>query len=535
MPVLSSQAAFYRSKVPHFHGRATELSTVDSRKSVRPASCKPVCMSSLWQAQSAAISGDAFTPGQRFDVVVLGAGLTGLVSAVLLARAGKKVGLLEARTVGAVTTGNTTAKLSLLHGAKMATIVREHGPAVAQAYASANRAGQQWLVDFCEQEGVPVERRDAFTYCTDPKSSRRIEQEVRACLAAGLAVESADTPELPFRTHGAVRMRDQYQFQPMDVLAALAGRLRACGGTLVTELRATSIRENDSLEIVTEHGTWFTPDIIVATGFPAFQQHGLSGRLEPHRSYAIAVRTTHEKPRGMYLALEQPTRSLRTARGTDEEYLLVGGQGHVVGREDSAKAHVAALLDWTVRHFGEANMVQSWSAQDYGSLDQLPLVLSWKAGRGRAFLGTGFDKWGMTNGTAAALAMAGRVLASRPHDWEAPLFERSPVSLSAAGRGLVRNGKVGLELARGWGRALVAGQPTPAEGEGMVVREGLTPIGVCRLEGRDRRVSAVCTHLGGILRWNDAELSWDCPLHGSRFSPDGSVLEGPARCSLRRH
>lgn len=491
-------------------------------------------MTSLWFAHATPFASDTFVPGDRFDVIVLGAGLTGLVSAVVLARAGKKVALLEAREVGAATTGHTTAKLSLLHGAKMAALLREHGPGVATAYARANRAGQEWLVDFCREHGVAVEQRDAYTYASERSSSSRIQEEVRACQAAGLDVEHTDTPELPFPTHGAVRLRGQYQFNPLDVLHALVDRFRALGGVLVTGQRATSITEGNPLEIVTDRGSWFAPDVVIATGFPVLAQQLLSARLEPHRSYIIAVRTGGEKPQGMYLSLEAPKRSLRTARVAEEDYLLVGGQGHIVGREHSAKTHVAALFDWTVNRFGDATLAHSWSAQDYRELDELPLLVSWNAGDGRAFFGTGYDKWGMTNGAATALALAGRVLGTRPASW-ASLFERPCPSARATGRAFLRNGKVALEMARGWGAAWTAGRSAPSEGEGQVTHEGLKPIGSCRVQGTAYEVSAVCTHLGGVLHWNDAERSWDCPLHGSRFSHDGQVLEGPATHPLERH
>src|SRR5690606_273673 len=117
----------------------------------------------------------------------------------------------EARTVGAVATGNTTAKLSLLHGSKLRKVVADHGPTVARAYVDANRAGQEWLIDFCQEQMVAVERRDAFTYAGESRSYARLQEELSACREAGLDVETSETPELPFPTYGAVRLRDQYQ------------------------------------------------------------------------------------------------------------------------------------------------------------------------------------------------------------------------------------------------------------------------------------------------------------------------------------
>jgi hypothetical protein len=218
--------------------------------------------------------------------------------------------------------------------------------------------------------------------------------------------------------------------------------------------------------------------------------------------------------------------------------LLVGGNGHVVGRTQSEERLVRELRSWAKGWFPEAVETHAWSAQDYSSPGGgVPQVGTLPFSRGAVHYATGFDKWGMTNAVAAARTIAGEILGDRPA-WAAPLRPPALDPRSALGL-LTLNAKVGVAMARS---ALTAmSRPAPestAAGEGAVGRAGLRLVaqsgdpdgqsgGTCRL-------SALCTHLGGTLHWNDAEQSWDCPLHGSRFDRQGAVIEGPAVRPLER-
>lgn len=486
-------------------------------------------MDSLWLAQSPRPATDTFQLGERFDVVVVGAGLTGLTTALLLARAGKKVAVLEARHVGAVATGNTTAKVSLLQGTRFSEILAGHSLQIAEAYLAANRAGQQWLVDYCGKRGLEIDQRDAYSYAATQPAAARVDDEVRACRAVGLGAERVATRELPFSTQGAVRLAEQFQIQPIQVLNELCRDFREQGGLVFERTRVTGLDTGDWAEVETTNGPVFTRRVILATGFPVLDRSAHFARLEPHRSYALALRTTGARPRGMYLSVDSPTRSLRTAQMGDEELLIVGGNGHVVGREESAQALMNDLQMWAQESFGPVQVVYSWSAQDYRTLDCLPTVGAEEGTNEQMLFATGFDKWGMTNCPAASLALAGRVLENEP-EWARVLYRRSGDDLlGRTTRALHHNGSVFLEMARGWGGILTTPESSePSEGQGLTRFEGFKPVGVCRVGGQTHKISAACPHMGAVLRWNDAEKSWDCPLHGSRFSAAGRVLEGPA-------
>jgi Rieske Fe-S protein len=231
------------------------------------------------------------------------------------------------------------------------------------------------------------------------------------------------------------------------------------------------------------------------------------------------------------LTAETPGRSLRTYPSDAGELLIEGGNEHQVGREPSPRARLDELVDWTRRYFPGADVTHTWSGEDYQATNLMPFFGQMPRGGGKILFATGYNKWGMSNSIAAALAIAAEVLGGNLR-WATTIHHRvtSPNGSFAA---VTLNADTVKTMAEGWAKAETATPDTaantvPGEGEGIIVRQGRKPVAVSTVDGVTCRVSAVCTHLRGILSWNDAEKTWDCPLHGSRFTAVGEVLQGPA-------
>jgi glycine/D-amino acid oxidase-like deaminating enzyme/nitrite reductase/ring-hydroxylating ferredoxin subunit len=487
-------------------------------------------LTSLWRDRPP-IETDADL-AESYDDLVVGAGITGLVTGLLLARSGRQVAVVEARGVGAVTTGNTTGKVSLLQGTRLSHILERQSERVARAYVDANREGQSWLLRFCDDHDIAYQRRTAVTYAADQDSLGAARAEHEAARRLDLPVTWQDELDVPFPHAGGTTLADQAQLDAMDVLAALVREVRREGGTVVTGHRVVSAPLSDPSSVVLEGGRRIAADnIVLATGVPILDRGLYFAKVEPGRSYALALRHP-SPPELMLLSAGPPTRSVRDASSSAGPLLLVGGEGHVVGRTRSTTAHLDALREWTAQWFGDAEETHAWSAQDYSSHDGLPGVGALPRGRGQVFVATGYGKWGLTNGVAAALSLTAQIHGHRP-SWQTPVAHR--ITRPSGALEIARlNATVGLHLVGDLARAELRGLGSPAEGEGVVGRRGALPVGRSRVGGQQCAVVAVCSHLGGTLTWNDAERSWDCPLHGSRFSPDGGVLEGPATRALRR-
>lgn len=449
------------------------------------------------------------------DVAVVGAGIVGVTAALLLHEAGARVVLIDANRVGHGVTGHTTAKVSSQHGLIYAQLRSKHGPEAAAAYGGANEAALAWIAG--RAVDCDFRRRASYAYVTDASARDQVVSEARAAASAGLPASLVDDVPLPFATAGAVRFDDQAEFHPLKYLYGLVRELPE----VYEHTHAVQVGEF----VRTPGGTISAEHTIVATHFPFPDRSLAFARQSPMRSYAIVCRIAGEPPEGMFISGDSPTRSVRAVG----DLLLVGGEGHRTGTGGNTEERYAALEAFAREHWDVRSVEHRWSSQDNVTVDQLPLVGRITPFEHRVLMATGFAKWGMTGGTAAAHLLADLVL-GRENPY-ASLFDPNRLNVRASAAKLAReNAIVGAHFVadrvKHPGRRDIESL-TPGEGD-IVRLKGEKVAGYRDEDGTLHAVSPTCTHLGCQVNFNRAERSWDCPCHGSRFAVDGTVLQGPA-------
>lgn len=463
---------------------------------------------------------------RAFDIAVLGGGITGLTTALLLKREGARVAVLEADRVGAATTARNTAKATALQSTLYRTIRAHRGAEAAAIYAAASTSAVEKIAELSHEEGISCDlhRRPAYTYATSEQELPGLEEETAAAQDAGLTLISDDGIDLPFPVRGALRLDDQIEFQPVQYATGLARAVHGDGCEVFEHSRALTLDEGSPCRVTTAEGAIRADHVVVATHYPIWDRGLYFARLEPHRSYCIAARIRGKPPQGLSINTGGPTRSVRSYG----DHLVVCGESHPTGARSVSTARYERLEEFAKTNWNVDEITHRWSAQDPTPYDHFPMVGAYTPWSSRLHVATGFMKWGLTGGTFAGMVLAD-LLSGRDNPWAKALSPTrfSPCSAVTLGRINLNTGAhfVGDRLAPATTHTPEGLQP----GQAGTLRNGTDLTGTYRDENNElHAVSLRCTHLGCLLRFNGAERSWDCPCHGSRFDIDGAVLEGPA-------
>lgn len=431
-------------------------------------------MKSLWHAgvkmpEFPKLQGDTKT-----DVLIIGGGIAGILTAYFLHQKGVKYVLVEKGRLCCGTSGNTTAKITFQHGLIYDKLLKSFGAENARIYLDANKSALEKYADMCRNIDCDFEFKDNYVYSINDRT--KLENELDALRKIGHYAELCENLPLPLKTEGAVKIPHQAQFHPLKFLAKIADELNIFENTFVREMIGTTA--------VTDCGKIEAKKVIATTHFPFINKHGnYSFKLYQHRSYVIALENAQAVD-GMYVDESKTGFSFRN----HGNLLLLGGGDHRTGKSGG---NWAELRDFASKNYPDSVEKYFWAAQDCMSLDEMPYIGNYSKNTPDLYAASGFNKWGMTGAMLAAMLLSDAVTDEKNEFLK--LFSPSRSMLKPQ---LFINGFESIK--------------------------NLLTVSEKR-----------CPHLGCALKWNKAEHSWDCPCHGSRFSESGEVLDNPANGNLK--
>jgi len=493
---------------------------------------------SIWAATAQTPSSPPLGKDERANVCVIGAGIAGMTTAYLLARAGKSVVVLDDGPIGGGMTGRTTAHLVTALDDRYFELEKLHGEKGARLAAQSHAASIDQVERIVTDEKIDCEfgRVDGYLFVPPGESKAILDRELEAAHRAGLAdleiVERA--PIKSYDTGKALRFPRQAQFHPLKYLTGLARAIERDGGRIYTQTHAQKIEGGDNALIETSHARVVMADsIVVATNTPVNDLFAIHTKQAAYLTYVIGVRVpTGSVARALFWDTPHPYHYLRIESAGGYDVLISGGEDHKSGQKDDANVRFAALERWTRTRFPMMTEIEfRWSGEVMEPVDGLAFIGRNPMDHDNVFIATGDSGNGMTHGTIAGMLITDLIL-GKENDWAA-LYDPSRKTLRSIGKFVKEN----INVAEQYADLLTPGEvDSPAEmapGSGAIIRRGLKKIAAYKDDAGDvHELSAVCQHLGCIVDWNSLEKTWDCPCHGSRYDALGQVIMGPANSNL---
>lgn len=494
---------------------------------------------SYWMASTPSTDYPALNEDIKVDTAIVGGGMSGISCAYLLVKEGVKVAIIEADHILQGTTGHTTAKISSQHGLIYNKIKTKMSTEFAQQYAEANESAIRLIeklqnelhidCDFMHQPSYVFTRQDQYV--------QQIKDE--ADTASSVGIKASYLEEIPFDIpiKAAVRFENQAQFHPRKYLLALAEEVVKNGGQIFEQTRAVDIEGGGPHIITTKNGYKITADkVIIASHYPFYNKHGMYfARIYTERSYALGVKVKEKYPGGMYITAEDPAKSIRSQITDQGELLIIGGEHHKTGQGKDTIDHYKALIAFSKDYFTVEDIPYRWSTQDCMTVDDVPYIGQYTKDTPNLYVATGYRKWGMTNSTVSAMILKDLIVnGSSPYQ---DVYNPSRKTITASAKEFIKeNLNVAKEFITGKLELLPNDVEDIKPGEAKVIMKDGDRVGVYRDEqGTLHLVNTTCTHMGCELQWNSAEKSWDCPCHGSRFTYEGDIIDGPTVMPLLKY
>lgn len=486
----------------------------------------------------------------KTDVCVIGAGIAGLSTAYFLAKAGRKVIVVDDGTIGGGESGRTTAHLSNAMDEGISLLEHIHGSDGARLIVQSHGAAIDRIEKIVGDEKIDCDfdRLDGFLFLGGDESEDFLDTELAAAHRAGLlgVARLNRVPNIEFNLGPCLEFPNQGQFHVLKYLQGLANAIVLNGGRIYNETHVASVEGGSPCVVETSKKHKITADAVcVCTNASITDMVKTHVKQAPYRTFAIAVVVPRGSvPPGLYWDTTDPYHYVRLQHLDDPtetlgdrqfDALIVGGEDHKTGHEDDAESRWRSLERWTRERFPQSReVIYRWSGQVLEPNDYIAFIGRNPDGAKNVYMASGDSGQGITHGTIAGMLLSDLILGI-PNEWET-LYDPKRVSLRATP--MEQFAKENADVAKVFVKDHAAPGEVQSEdevppGEGRLMRRGLHKIAVYRDEdGALHTHSAACTHLKCIVHWNSAEKSWDCPCHGSRFDPYGTVLNGPAISDL---
>lgn len=476
-------------------------------------------MKSVWSESCKFRKREALNKDIKTDVLVIGAGIAGILTAHMLKKKGREVVLIDAAEIASGNTKNTTAKITSQHDLIYSKLITEFGEEKARQYAKANELAIKKYKEIIEDKRIECDFEEKSAYVYSLNEVDVLKEEVEAAKKLGIDAEFVQEVNLPFKIKGAVKFNNQAQFNPLKFLRGISNEL-----VIYENTRALEIKEN---LVVTSGGNITANNIVVATHYPIMNAPGYYFmKMHQERSYVLALENTSEID-GMYIDLNKEGYSFRTYNNL----LLLGGISHRTGENEEGGSY-DELRKVVKKLYPKAKEKYYWSAQDCMTIDGIPYIGRYSNETPNIYVATGFNKWGMTSSMVSAMIISDMIL-EKENDFS-EIFSPRRFDLSLSINNIANDL---IETAKNFIAQKVYIPSSEIEhiknGHGGIIEYNGEKVGVYKdKEGKEFFVSTKCTHLGCQLSWNADELSWDCPCHGSRFDYKGRLIGSPATKDL---
>ena len=476
-------------------------------------------MKSVWSESCKFRKREALNKDIKTDVLVIGAGIAGILTAYMLKQKGRDVVLIDAAEIASGNTKNTTAKITSQHDLIYSKLITEFGEEKARQYAKANELAIKKYKEIIEDKRIECDFEEKPAYVYSLNEVDVLKEEAKVAKNLGIDAEFVQEVNLPFKIKGAVKFNNQAQFNPLKFLKGISNEL-----VIYENTRALEIKEN---LVVTSGGNITANNIVVATHYPIMNAPGYYFmKMHQERSYVLALENTSEID-GMYIDLNKEGYSFRTYNNL----LLLGGISHRTGENEEGGSY-DELRKVAKRLYPKAKEKYYWSAQDCMTIDGIPYIGRYSSETPNIYVATGFNKWGMTSSMVSAMIISDMIL-EKENDFS-EIFSPRRFDLSLSINNIANDL---IETAKNFIAQKVYIPSSEIEhiknGHGGIIEYNGEKVGVYKnKEGKEFFVSTKCTHLGCQLSWNADEITWDCPCHGSRFDYKGRLIGSPATKDL---